>query len=434
MVMRLNNKYVFKFYLLLTGILCWVAARGQVNDTLSLEKCFTGAIDNYPQIKDKVTLREMSELRLTNIGTSYLPQLALNGQATYQSSAIDINLPLPGNPISIHQAKDQYKVTLDASQLIYDGGTTRYQRLLEQSSLAADQQQVDVDIYKVKEQVNSIYFTILSLQETRKQLQITLSELNEREKVMASSVKNGALTESDLDNLVAERLKVEQQISDVAINKTSAIRILGLYLNTSLSDSVKLILPHIVVADTGTLTRPEYKLFELQQDRLDASRKLTGAALKPRISAFAQAGYGRPGLNMLDDAFSTYYIIGASLKWTLWDWNKNHREREIIEVNKKSIDARKETFDKNLNIDLQNRLASIAKLEDALKRDTVIVGLRSKVAQTSASRLDHGIINTTDYLADINAETIAKISLENHKIQLQQAKAAYLIAKGADLP
>lgn len=414
------------------GILCFsgiTAAQGQ--DTLSLGYCFRETEANYPLVKDKMTLEEMSVLRMKNISSTYLPQFLLSGQATYQSTAI--NLTVPNSPIHISQSRDQYKATLEASQLLYDGGMTRAQKSLEQAGLAADEQQVEVDLYKVKEQVSNFYFLILTLQETEKLLKVTLSDLKAREQVMASSVRNGLLTESDLDNLTAERLRVEQQLSETSISKSSAVRILGILVNKNLSDSVKLSMPNLMVADSASGSRPEYALFDLQSKRLDASRKLTGTVNMPKISAFAQGGYGRPGLNMLDNNFNPYYIVGASLKWNLWDWNKNRRDRQVLEINKKTIDSKRETFEKNQNIDLQNKLAAITKLDEALQRDSMIVELRSKVVKVSASKLDNGVINTTDYITDLNSETSAKITMQSHKIQLQQAKTNYFITKGINI-
>ena len=91
-------------------------------------------------------------------------------------------------------AKDQYKATLDINQVIYDGGAIRHQRKVEESSSAADIQQVEVDLYKTKEQVNNAYFLLLSLQENRKLLNVTLDDIKDRENMVSSSVQNEVLT------------------------------------------------------------------------------------------------------------------------------------------------------------------------------------------------------------------------------------------------
>jgi outer membrane protein TolC len=399
----------------------------QTNGLLvTLQYCQDQAIANFPTAKDKALLQTVSSYRINNLDAGRLPQVALNGQASYQSDAISITSPI----INVHQSKDQYKATLDINQLIYDGGTTRFQKQLENSSYEVDAQQVDVDLYKLKEQVNNVYFLLLILQENRKLLTATMNEISEREKTVSSSVKNGVLTASDLDVLTAERLRTEQQLSEIDINKKASLQILSILMSQTLSDSSGFELPVISVTDTSLIARPEYKWFELQEKRIDDSKQLTQTSLKPKVYAFAQAGYGRPGLNMLDDKFNPFYIVGANMKWTILDWNKNSRERKILDIQKQMVTTRKETFEKNLNMDLQNKLSSIRKLEEALNRDSQIVELRSRVVRASTSKLDNGVITSTDYLTDLNAETIAKINLETHKIQLVQARENYLIAKG----
>jgi outer membrane protein TolC len=405
--------------------------RAQDNSMVTLQFCQTEALNNYPLLKNKSLLQNTSDLKVRNVNTNRLPQINLNGQVTYQSDAIDITLPLPnGQTRSISQSKDQYKATLDVNQLLFDGGTTRYQRQLEMAALNSDLQQVDVDLFKIKEQVNNVYFLLLSLQANRQLLNSTLNQIQEREKVVSSSVKNGVLMSSDLDVLVAERLQIEQQIAEIDINKKSALSILSLFINKTLSDSVKFELPTVELNETAPVKRPEYTLFDLQAKKLDASKQLTGSMLMPKVYAFAQAGYGRPGLNMLSNDFSSFYILGAQLKWNLWDWHKNKRDRAVLDIQKQMITTQRETFDKNLNIDLQNRLAAVQKLEEALKRDDQIVKLRGNVTKSAASRLENGVITSTDYLTELNAETMANINLEVHKIQLVQAKANYLVTKG----
>ncbi|MDP4208055.1 MAG: TolC family protein [Bacteroidota bacterium] len=415
---------------LLLLLACPLFVKGQDRGVFTLDYCQKQAMTNFPSAKDKALLQESTVLRVKNVNTANLPQSSLNGQATYQSDAIKINIPVTGHPLSMEQAKDQYKLTLDVNQLLYDGGTVRYQRILEEASLAADLQQVDVDLYKIKEQVNNVYFLLLILQENNTLLNTSLNEIKEREKVVASAVKNGTLTPSDLDVLTAGRLQTEQQIAEIEITRKSAINILSLLMSQSVPETAAFELPAVDIADNVQNNRPEYKLFDLQQQRIDASRELTGTVLKPKVFAFAQAGYGRPGINMLSNEFNPYGIIGASLKWTFWDWHKNGREKQVIDIQKKMIDNKRETFDRNLNVDLQNRKAAVQKLDEALKRDIEIVNLRSKITKASASRLENGTITSTDYLIELNAETIAKINFESHKIQLIQAKVNYLTAKG----
>lgn len=405
-------------------------ASAQEKKITTLGLCHEKAIATYPQLNDKTLLKDASELRTKNIGTNYLPQLSINGQATYQSDVTKISLPQQMGLSIPSPAHDQYKVTLDAQQLIYDGGLTRKQKQLEEASSAADIQQVETDLLRIKEQVNNTFFTIVLLQENKRLLQNTLNVLKEKEQTMQSMVKNGVLMQSDENTIVAERLKTEQLVAEIDINRASAIRIMNLLTNEEFTDSTLFVSPELVIQETLVLNRPELKTFELQEKRMETAGSITNASLLPRVYAFGQLGYGRPGLNMMNDSFNEFYMVGASIKWNFWDWNKSRREKQVYAIQKQMIGSKRDNFNKNLSIDLQNRLAAIKKSEEALKRDADIVKLRESITQVAQSQLNNGVITSTDYITELNSETQARINLETHKIQLIQAKANYLLATG----
>jgi outer membrane protein TolC len=402
----------------------------QNKEPVTLAYCYEKAVGTYPLLSDKESLKNASDLRVKNLETNYLPQFSLSGQVTYQSDVTQISLPpqmgitVPGSP------KDQYKVTIDAQQTLFDGGITSKQKKLEQASSAAEIQQIESDLLRIKEQVNSIYFTILLLQENKKLLRNVLDVITEREKSIQSMVKNGVLLLSDQNALIAERLKTEQQIAEIEISQSSTLRILNLITNETFTDSTIFYKPEIVISDTALSGRPEYKTFELQEKRFDAAISLSQSSLMPKLYAFGQYGYGRPGLNMLHNEFDNFYMAGATLKWTFWDWNKTRREKQVYAIQKQMIASKRDNFTKNLNMDMQNKLATIYKMEEATKRDSDIVTLRAGITLIAQSQLNNGVITSTDYLNELNAETQARINMETHKIQLTQAKANYLVALG----
>jgi outer membrane protein TolC len=403
--------------------------RAQIN-YISLNYCHDKAIAAYPMLTDRELLRNSSELKVKNILSNYLPQLSINGQATYQSDVVKISLP-PQLGISVPSpSNDQYKVTLDAQQVLFDGGTTKRLRKLEEASSAIEIQEIESDLLKLKEMVNNTFFYIIILQENKKLLHNVLNVIKEKENTVKSMVKNGVLLASDENALRAERLKTEQQLAEVEINRLSAIQIINLLTNEKFTDSTLFSASEIALPDSLTNNRPENKTFELNEKRIDAASDVSGTSMMPKIYAFGQFGYGKPGLNMLNNEFDDYYIVGASLKWNFWDWNKSRREKQVYAIQKQMIATRRDNFNKNLNIDLENRLAAIKRSEEAIQRDKEIVELRIGITQVAQSQLNNGVITSTDFLNELNAETQALINLETHKIQLVQAKANYLLATG----
>ena len=144
--------------------------------------------------------KEISDLKIQNIGVSWDPQLNLNGQASYQSEVTKVSVPIPGINIP-SPSRDQYKVYLDIKQTIYDGGFSSASKSVEKSSLAADLQNFEVEVYSLNDKVNQLYFMILLMTENENVMKLKLSVLDERIKVLESGFKNGMVTARDVDLL-----------------------------------------------------------------------------------------------------------------------------------------------------------------------------------------------------------------------------------------
>jgi outer membrane protein TolC len=400
-------------------------------ESVTLEICHAKALENYPLARQKELLPETHDLKIKNLNKNYMPQMNVNGQAHYQSDVTKTPIQnIPGINIPTVE-KDWYKITLDVNQTIYDGSNTSRQKDLEDISLEIDKKGLDIELYKLKERINQVYFNVLLLKERNKILGLHRTNLAAKLKDVESGVRNGTLLSSNEDVLKAEVIKAEQAIAEVKISLNAAIGILNEFTSFTLNEVTAFMLPEVTVnLDTYTNNRPEYFLYSLQQEKLTTSKKLTGTSLLPRFSAFGQAGYGRPGYDMLNVNFDDFYMIGARLTWKPWDWNLSRKQKEVLNIQNEIINSQKETFDKNVKIDLENKIAEIRKAEELISRDAELIQLREKITKSVSSQLDNGVITSSQYLTEINAEASARLDLESHKIQLVKAKLDYQAALG----
>jgi outer membrane protein TolC len=417
-----------KKYILLLLLFYCKASFSQ--DTLTLDSCQKKGRENYPMIKQKDLINKASEIRLSNIGKTYIPQLNLNGQATYQSAVTEIPINIPGMNIpSLY--KDQYKATFDVTEVFYDGGLTSKQKQLENISVQADMQSLEAELYKIKEKINTIYFSILTLQENKKLLVLLKDDIKKKLEKVESGVKNGILTESNSDVLKAEIIKIEQQMIEAESAIEAGFKMLGDYMNTTIKEGTVLKLPETSVASADyDNTRPEIKALELQQQKLEASKSLLSCKLMPKAAGFGQLGYGRPGLNMLSNNFDSFYMIGAKLTWNIFDWNQSKNEKQLIDFQSQLLSTQKETFNQGIKILLEKNISDIQKYIILIEKDKEIIELREKVVKAAASQLENGIITATEYVTELNASAQAKLNLEVHKIQLVKARIDYLTVKG----
>ncbi len=417
-------------YILLFLILFCKLSFSQTTDTLTLDICQKKALENYPLIKQKDLISKTSELKLFNIAKAYLPQLNLNGQATYQSEVTELPFAIPHVTIPTLD-KDQYKAELDVNENIYDGGQSAKQKKLEQASLQSNLQDLETQLYQLKDKVNTIYFGIIALQESKKLLLVQKEDVKNNLSQVESGVRNGAVIQSNADVLKAEIIKIDEQVIELESGITSGFNMLGDYLNTTISETSVLKLPENITPKTDyNIARPELKSFDLQQQTLDASKSLLDCRLIPRVSGFGELGYGRPGLNMLSNSFNPYYIIGAKVTWTLWDWNETKNEKQLIDIQSQTLNTQKDLFNQEIKLLLEKNISDIQKYNDLLEKDKEIIALRKNITLSSESQMVNGVITATEYLTEKNEELQAKLNLETHKIELVKAQIDYLTTKG----
>jgi outer membrane protein TolC len=406
-------------------------AGAEVRDTVSLEDCHSSAMETHPVHVQKDLYEQSRDLNSRNHSLNWYPSLDLNGQYTWQNEVVQLPFAdmIPGvaAPAMPHY---NYKLTLDVRQTLYDGGISSKAKDVENAAWEVNRQKVEVSLNRLKEQVNSVYFLILVLQQQEMTIRLKQEELLERTLILESHLRNETILASDLTVLRAEILKVEQQLAEISISRRSALAVLEQLTSLGISDHTVLLLPGYEADPETGLQLPEQILYDLQIQSLDANIRLTERQRYPRAYVFGQLGYGNPALNFFEDKFRGYYIVGAGLQWKIWDWSRTSRQKQDLAVKQEIIRSEKEAFDKNLDIRLEDLRADILKYQEAVRRDEQILELRREITLSAGSKLDNGVITSTDYITELNAETQARIMLDLHRIQLEQAKVSYMTAKG----
>ena len=419
-------------------LLLLVATCSIAGQTISLDYCKQKVRQNHPIGNNAAITDSVAYLKSKNIKSEWLPQLNLNGQATYQSDAMKLDMLMPDTsrkPIgftkkSIETDRDQYKVWIDASQMIYDGGLNKARREFSDLSYKSDALSVNAEINKVLDQTTQMYYAIILNRSNKKLVEVLVNNFDTKLKQMNSFISQGMMMESDRDNITVEVLKLNQQLFELDMLYKSMLANLSELMGEQVADSAKFEVLVVSNADSAQMSRPDLAALDAKQEALQYSEKIYKAQRKPKLSAFAQAGYGKPGLNMLSTSFEPYYTIGINFKWNIFDWNNSARERSIARKQATIINNQRRAVENNVQIMLNNSKSRIVQLENAVATDIKIVELRSNIARRSADRLDKGLISSTDYINDLNGEMQAKLNLEAHKTQLLQEQSNLLSIYG----
>lgn len=431
----MKRKVLILLILLVSGNLILDAQK-----ILTLKECYNKAKTANALAGEKEAYTSISKIKDNNLTKGWLPTLDANGSFVYNSSVVDMSgvfasIPIPGFADAIKPLPhEQYKVTVDINQLFYDGGAIKGARALEKADLSINEKQTDTDLYKIKGQINSCYFNLLLLVRQKELLNNYLELIKKRILSMQSAVNNGVIIESDIDILSSEKIRIEQQLVENDIRKGSLLKILSGYIGNDLETSTEFILPSGTNQLSDELSRPELQLFDLRKQQLTAGKKLIESKRLPKAFGFATLGYGNPpGSNFFKDEFAPFYILGAAIKWNIFDWNKAKNEKQVISLQQEIIDNRKKDLSDNLKRLLESKNAEISSMKALLESDTELIALRKRITASAESQYENGSITATDYLNELNSERQAMINFEIHKINLALARVEYLNISGKEI-
>ena len=418
-----------KTILILISLLLSGVVTGQ--PSLTLIECQKMAREHAPRLEDLEVIQQMGETKIDQAGSSWYPSLDLNGRLSYQSDVVTVALSNPSIPAEFPEVPhDQYGLNLDISQNIYDGGISRGKKSYEEALMAADLQQVEVDLHGLKGKVNQFYFAILLLQENRQNLEIHLQNLQARSEVVETAVSHGTLMESSLQVIEVEMLRINQSMLEVDSRKKSYMAALRVLCGDGIPEDAILDEPDFEGVKSVDADRPEQKLFDLKHRSMEAGKELVAKKRMPVIYAFGQTGYGKPGYNMLSGEWDHYYMLGAGLRWKIWDWNHTSREKQVIGYQQKILENQRATFDREMEALLVQEEARMEQYRLSMEMDQQVLELQQKISRQAAVRLDNGTMTATDYITELNKENLARITLATHRVMLMQSKANYLTIQG----
>lgn len=395
-------------------LLIGITTRAQV---LTIEQCYELAKQNYPLTRQRELLARSNEYTVYNIAKGNLPQLQISGQGSYQSEVV--KLPFPDGP---KIPKDQYRIYGEINQPLTDLMTVQRQKEVQQANTLTQVQNLEVELYKLRERIDQLYFGILLLNEQVSQNELFKKDIRNGLERIEAAVANGVDTKTSISRMQAEMLKAEQRDIDLAFSKKSFLDMLGLLIHQTLNEQTTLQWP-VEVAMNTQINRPELKLFDFQSQLLDQQTKLTNTKTLPKFSLFLQAGWGQPSpLNLVNPTWTGYYIGGLRLNWAINNFYTIKGERKIIELNKEMVTTQRETFLLNTQQAMTKQNSEVEKLKQLLEKDSVIIDLLASVKRTSADQLQNGVTTSHDYMREVNAEDLAIQNAALHKVQLAMAQ------------
>ncbi len=394
--------------------------------TVTLQQCHDAAESNYPEIRRHELIDATAQFDIDNAKKNYLPQVTAYGQASWQNKVAQ----LPGSLTGVLESmggnvaglsKDQYRIGADATQNLWDGGRTKAQIARVEASSRVSQAQSDLAVYQVRQRINDLYFGILLLDVNLRQNAEKIKMLEADVKVLNSMYRGGTATKSDAQRVQAEIASARQERASIVEAGKAYRNVLSLLTGLDLAHET-LEVPAMTEADPVVTSHPQLRLIEAQRSSLDAQRQAIDASLKPQVSAFASAFYGRPGYDnfdaMMRNRFSFNFMVGVKASWSIGEWYRKKNNLAKLNASALDLDVSRDNFLFQNRLTTASQQGQIAAKRAQLEQDDEIVALRTAVRKATESKLKHGIVVSDDLVRDITSEVLARQARDYREIEI----------------
>ncbi len=403
-----------------------------IAQSYGLNECIAKAVSNSSSTKLKPSVvAELDQKNQVNALTN-LPKIALNGAATYQTAVTSLPIKLPNVNVPTPQ-KDQYKVTLDLQQNLYDGGLSKANTKVNQAAFQVDIAQIENENYLLVEHVTNLFYTIALAQKQIANTEYLESQLKSKITKAENNFKQGTASKSDVLQLKSSLLELTQVKKELRHNIQGTIDALSIWIGEALTPTFQPIdIEKVTLSTEAPIQRTELKLINAKKESIMANKSSLNAKYAPKISMFATGGYGRPGLNFLSNAFDFYGMGGINLKIPLEHFvlKSITKEKTLLDFQLNKLESQYEQIENKHKSLLALKSQEIQKLEENLLSDLELINFKTALKEIMDTRYNEGIVTTTEYTDAVQAELLAKNNLALHEVQLAFAKTQYNQLKG----
>ncbi len=386
---------------------------------ITLAQCQERARLLYPALREYALVEEAEQYTVGIANAALFPRFSVMAKTTWQSDVTTFPVELPLMHVE-PPSKGQFQILGEMNQTLWDGGMTAAQKKLTRASGAADRRKLDVDLYALRDRVNQLYFGILLLDEQLALNELLVRELETNYRRVEASLANGVANRTDLDAVSLERLAAGQTRDSLRSTRNSFTLMLGKM--TGMEFAVREPLGRPDAVSGGTLSvpdgRPEILLYRAQLALNESQKDILVAGNLPKVSAFLQGGYGKPGLNMFEADPASFYLAGFRLIWPLDGLYTLKASLDRIASNGRRIEAQEDSFRYNTELKILQSKGEIDSLEALIASDAEIIALREGMKKAAAARLENGAIPVADLLREITAENGARQKKALHEVQL----------------
>lgn len=432
-----------KRILFVVAILTGLTVSAQENEQLSLKEAINFALKNKAEaIKANLEVKN-SELKISEVRASALPQINANGDLTYnpilQQSAIDF-----GGVTQIITMGQPWQSTASVSLNQQLFNLTVFTGL-KAAKTTREFYQINADLTneQVIEKVANSYYEVYKTKSQLKTTELNLANTSRVRDVIADLHRNGLAKKIDLDrtNVTLNNVKSThlQLINSLQLQENALKYLIGMDINTTINlpESTFEITANAFSTDGDfTDNRTEIKLLEKQTELLELNKKATRAEGLPSLSLKASYGYlgiGEefPWFQSYPGAYwSDYSAIGLNLNIPIFNGGVVRSKTKQAQIQIDMLEADKKDTQLALDLDFKNAVAQINNSLIAVNTQKENVTLAKEVLSNIENNYKNGLSSLTDLLDAETSYTDAQNNLTNALLSYKLAEIQLIKSKG----
>ena len=316
-------------------------------------------------------------------------------------------------------SKDQYQALAEVNQVVWDGGAIRSQKSLSKTQAEVKRKTLEQELYTLNDRVNQLFFGILLQQAQLQQIALKQEELQRNYAQVKACLQGGIAEQSDLEAIEVEELSTTQKQIELEASGKAYCEMLSLLTGKKGIQPNELEKPKSLLPDVSLENnRPELALFQAQSQALEVQKLAVKSKIAPKLGLFVQGGYGRPGLNMLKNEFTPYYLGGIRMSWNLGNLYTQRNELRELSVQQENIGVLRENFLFNTQLQVAQQRNEIEKSRRLATDDDHIIELRARLLKASEAKVAGGTLTVTEMLRQLTALDLARQNKVTHEIQL----------------
>ncbi|MBN2424915.1 MAG: TolC family protein [Calditrichaceae bacterium] len=392
----------------------------------SLRETVNLALENNPAINAQKESVKSAEYAAGSVYSGSLPSLSFDASYRYQSEVPELNLseriqtPLPITiPATRIGANHNYEMGLTAQYALFTGFAeksaitiSRQKQYLNENNLSKTQKDIAYNTIMVYRSIQNLKLSLETVQKARERAILQLNRIKSLTRQgMALAVDTLSLAlskmsyEHEILRLKAELEKAEQRLETLA----------GQYINVELMEAGN-IQGQPAVYNPGGLE--DIKALDIQEKIIRETRNIRYSGYYPRIGVFAGYKYGKPGVDIVNNEWVGWGVIGASLSWNIFKWGADKKAVKEQEAELNRLTFRKQFMEDQAYLNYENAARDYEMMREQLSVIEASVRLAELKMKIIDTRYQEGM-ETVTVFNDTNLElTMKELEQKRHLIMM----------------